>query len=68
MARILSLKKLPSSSPKRHLGVGVGTCKDGTVYIADREYRRVQMFTKEGKFVKQCRRYGEHVGGPIRSE
>ncbi len=27
--------------------------KDGTVYVADREYRRVQMFTKEGKFVKQ---------------
>ena len=27
--------------------------KDGTVYVADREYRRVQMFTKDGKFVKQ---------------
>jgi len=27
--------------------------KDGTVYVADREYRRVQMFTKEGKFLKQ---------------
>lgn len=26
---------------------------DGTVYVADREYRRVQMFTKEGKFLKQ---------------
>jgi len=30
--------------------------KDGTVYVADREYRRVQMFTKEGKFVKQIAR------------
>src|SRR3989442_8951958 len=27
--------------------------RDGTVYVADREYRRVQMFTKDGKFVKQ---------------
>ena len=26
---------------------------DGTVYVADREYRRVQMFTRDGKFVKQ---------------
>ncbi|MBI2149631.1 MAG: hypothetical protein HYU27_03370 [Acidobacteria bacterium] len=26
---------------------------DGTVYLADRENRRIQMFTKEGKFVKQ---------------
>ena len=27
--------------------------KDGTVYVADREYRRVQMFTKDGRFLKQ---------------
>jgi hypothetical protein len=33
--------------------------KDGTVYIADREYRRVQMFTKEGKFVRQVVRVNE---------
>src|SRR5262245_37354151 len=26
---------------------------DGTVYVADRENRRVQMFTNDGKFVKQ---------------
>ena len=26
---------------------------DGLVYVADREYRRVQMFTQDGKFVKQ---------------
>ena len=31
----------------------IRVAKDGTVYVADREYRRVQMFTKEGKFVKQ---------------
>ncbi len=33
--------------------------KDGTVYVADREYRRVQMFTKEGKFLKQLVRTNE---------
>jgi hypothetical protein len=27
--------------------------KDGTVYVADREYRRVQMFSSDGKFIKQ---------------
>ena len=27
--------------------------KDGMVYVADRENRRVQMFTKDGKFLKQ---------------
>ena len=31
----------------------IRVAKDGTVYIADREYRRVQMFTSDGKFVKQ---------------
>jgi len=33
--------------------------KEGTVYVADREYRRVQMFTKDGKFLKQLVRPGE---------
>jgi hypothetical protein len=31
----------------------IRVAKDGTVYVADREYRRVQMFTNAGKFVKQ---------------
>jgi hypothetical protein len=31
----------------------IRVAKDGTVYVADREYRRVQMFNKDGKFVKQ---------------
>jgi DNA-binding beta-propeller fold protein YncE len=31
----------------------IRVAKDGTVYVADREYRRVQMFTKDGKFLKQ---------------
>ena len=31
----------------------IRVAKDGTVYVADREYRRVQMFTRDGKFQKQ---------------
>ena len=31
----------------------IRVANDGTVYVADREYRRVQMFTKDGKFLKQ---------------
>jgi DNA-binding beta-propeller fold protein YncE len=31
----------------------IRVAKDGTVYVADREYRRVQMFSKDGTFLKQ---------------
>lgn len=31
----------------------IRVANDGTVYVADREYRRVQMFTQDGTFVKQ---------------
>jgi DNA-binding beta-propeller fold protein YncE len=31
----------------------IRVARDGTVYVADRENRRVQVFTPEGKFVKQ---------------
>jgi len=31
----------------------VRVANDGTVYVADRENRRVQMFTNEGRFLKQ---------------
>jgi DNA-binding beta-propeller fold protein YncE len=31
----------------------IRVANDGTVYVADRENRRVQMFTKDGKFLKQ---------------
>ncbi len=37
----------------------IRVAQDGTVYVADREYRRVQMFTKDGKFLKQLVRTGE---------
>src|SRR5215831_6538264 len=31
----------------------IRVANDGMVYVADREYRRVQMFTQDGKFLKQ---------------
>jgi hypothetical protein len=37
----------------------IRVANDGTVYVADREYRRVQMFTKDGKFLKQLVRTDE---------
>src|SRR5215831_7964006 len=37
----------------------IRVANDGTVYVADREYRRVQMFAKDGKFLKQLVRTGE---------
>lgn len=39
--------------PQLSIAHAIRVAKDGTVYLADREYRRVQMFTKEGKFLKQ---------------
>src|SRR6202040_3288123 len=39
--------------PQLSIVHAIRVAKDGTVYIADREYRRVQMFTKDGKFLKQ---------------
>ena len=35
----------------------VRVANDGTVYVADRENQRVQMFTNDGKFVKQFVRH-----------
>jgi hypothetical protein len=31
----------------------IRVANDGTVYVADREYRRVQVFSNDGKFIKQ---------------
>jgi hypothetical protein len=39
--------------PQLSIAHAIRVAKDGTVYMADREHRRVQMFNKDGKFVKQ---------------
>jgi hypothetical protein len=39
--------------PQFSIAHAIRVANDGTVYVADREYRRVQMFTKDGKFLKQ---------------
>ena len=45
--------------PQLSIVHAIRVAKDGTVYVADREYRRVQMFTKDGKYLKQLVRTSE---------
>ena len=54
-----SLKAVPDGPGPDQLSIvhAIRVANDGTVYIADRENRRVQMFTKDGKFVKQFVRH-----------
>lgn len=42
--------------PDFNIAHSIRVSNDGTVYLADRENRRVQMFGADGKFVKQLRR------------
>jgi hypothetical protein len=51
---VVTHKDFASPGPQNFSIVhAIRVAKDGTVYVADRENRRVQMFTKDGKFVKQ---------------
>src|SRR5580704_10231206 len=45
--------------PQFSIAHAIRVANDGTVYVADREYRRVQMFSKDGKFLKQLVRTSE---------
>jgi hypothetical protein len=44
--------------PDFNVAHAIRVANDGTVYLADRENRRLQVFTKDGTFVKQLRSPG----------
>ena len=57
---IVSPKTFPDAEGPAHFNVAhaIRVANDGMVYLADRENRRVQMFTNDGRFVKQLIRTG----------
>src|SRR5262249_1738078 len=57
---IVSPKTFPDPEGPAHFNVAhaIRVANDGMVYLADRENRRVQMFTSDGKFIKQLIRTG----------
>jgi len=52
---IVSPKSFPDAEGPVHFNIAhaIRVANDGTVYLADRENRRVQMFTRDGRFIKQ---------------
>jgi DNA-binding beta-propeller fold protein YncE len=54
-----SLKVVPPGPGPDQFSIvhAIRVANDGTVYVADRENRRVQVFTSDGKFVKQLIRH-----------
>jgi hypothetical protein len=51
---VVSFKEFKEPGPQNFSIVhAIRVSKDGIVYVADRENRRVQMFDKDGKFIKQ---------------
>jgi len=51
---VVSFKEFKEPGPQNFSIVhAIRLSKDGTVYVADREFRRVQMFSSDGKFIKQ---------------
>jgi DNA-binding beta-propeller fold protein YncE len=52
---IVGPKTFPDGEGPPHFNVAhaIRVANDGMVYLADRENRRVQMFTSEGRFIKQ---------------
>ncbi len=53
--KIVAPKSFPDAEGPPHFNVAhaIRVANDGTVYLADRENRRVQAFTPDGKFIKQ---------------
>lgn len=54
-----SLKAVPDGPGPDQFSIvhAIRVANDGMVYVADRENRRVQMFTSDGKFIKQFVRH-----------
>jgi DNA-binding beta-propeller fold protein YncE len=52
---VVTPKSFPAGPGPQNFSIvhAIRIAKDGKVYVADRENRRVQMFTTDGKFVKQ---------------
>jgi hypothetical protein len=52
---VVTPKSFPEGPGPQNFSIvhAIRVAKDGMVYVADRENRRVQMFTADGKFVKQ---------------
>ena len=58
--QVVAIKSFPDAEGPQNFSTvhAIRVAKDGMVYVADRENRRVQMFTNDGKFVKQLIRTG----------
>ncbi|MSP94267.1 MAG: hypothetical protein EXR00_03275 [Alphaproteobacteria bacterium] len=57
---VVSYKEFKEPGPQQFSIVhAIRVAKDGTVYVADREHRRVQSFDANGKFIKQLTRGDE---------
>jgi hypothetical protein len=52
---VVTPKSFPEGPGPQNFSIlhAIRVAKDGNVYVADRENRRVQMFTTDGRFVKQ---------------
>jgi hypothetical protein len=63
---VTRVKEFPPGDglPDFNIAHAIRVSNDGTVYVADRENRRVQMFNTDGKFVKQLRK----VEGPFAAD